>query len=107
LRPVEEAGHGALRLKELGNVEVVADAARYMGNDLQWAREHKAPIVQWVPMDAARARLVMPDATHLDGLAEPALAREAVGTVVQLERVGFARVDAVGPDGIILWFAHR
>jgi glutamyl-tRNA synthetase len=97
---------GPLRLKDLCNVDVVAGAAAYAGNDLAWTKQRRAPIVQWVGPDAVPARLVMPDATVTTGLAEPALAREPVGTLVQLERVGFARVDAAEPE-LTLYFAHR
>jgi len=104
--PAEDLRDGPLRLKDLANVEVAAGAARYANNDLAWAKQHRAPIVQWVGPDAVPARLVMPDATVQAGLAEPALAREPVGTIVQLERVGFARVDAHEPE-LTLYFAHR
>jgi glutamyl-tRNA synthetase len=97
---------GALRLKDLANVQVTAGAGRYEGNEIAWARQHKAPIVQWVPHDAVPARLVMPDASVRTGLAEPALAREPVGSIVQLERLGFARVDAHEPE-LTLYFAHK
>ncbi|MEA3199839.1 MAG: glutamyl-tRNA synthetase [Thermoplasmata archaeon] len=102
----EDLREGPLRLKDLCNVRVEAGAATFEGNDLAWARQHKAPIVQWVGPDAVPARLVTPDATVVTGLAEPALAREPVGTIVQLERVGFARVDAHEPE-LTLYFAHR
>ena len=104
--PAEDLKDGALRLKDLGNVEVLAGAGRYAGNDLSWAKQHRAPIVQWVGPDHVPARLVMPDATVVRGVAEPALAREPVGSIVQLERVGFARVDAHEPE-LTLYFAHK
>ncbi|MFA5860535.1 MAG: glutamate--tRNA ligase, partial [Candidatus Thermoplasmatota archaeon] len=104
--PGAELRDGPMRLKDLGNVTVQAGAARYEGNDMTWAREHKAPIVHWVPADAVPARLVMPDASVVTGLAEPALGRLPVGTLVQLERVGFARVDALEPE-LTLYFAHK
>ena len=33
--------------------------------------------------------------------------RSEVGKVIQFERVAFARVDAVTPDGIEAYFTHR
>jgi hypothetical protein len=30
-----------------------------------------------------------------------------VGRVVQFERVGFARIDRVGPDGVVAYLTHR
>lgn len=109
-----DGGNPALRLKDLANVELrslqnalAPVPAHVVGNDLAWARERKAPIVQWVPDDAVSATLVLPDATMVEGEAEPALAREPVGSIVQLERIGFARVDSVQDGRIVLWFAHK
>jgi hypothetical protein len=48
----------------------------------------------------------MPDATTVRGASEPRLATEPVGSIVQLERVGFARVDAHEPE-LTLYFAHK
>jgi len=101
----------ALRLKELGNIEVGEDEdglrATWMGDDLAWAKEHRAPIVQWVPDNGAiRARLVMGDNSHVDGLVESALSHVEEGARVQLERVGFARVDHCGREGIVLYYTH-
>lgn len=104
--PKEDHKDGAIRLKDLCNVEVAAGAGRFEGNDLSWVKQHRAAIVQWVGPDAVPARLVMPDAGVVRGLAEPILAREPVGSVVQLERVGFARVDAHEPE-LTLYFAHK
>jgi glutamyl-tRNA synthetase len=102
----EDLRDGALRLKDLANVTVRGGVAQHEGNDLAWARERKAHIVQWVGPDAVPARLVLPDASVVTGLAEPALARRPAGTVVQLERVGFARVDAQEPE-LTLYYAHK
>lgn len=104
--PRDEVKDGALRLKDLGNVVVKAGAGHYEGNDIAWVKQHKAPIVQWVGPDHVRARLVMPDASVVEGAAEPALAREPVGAIVQLERVGFARVDAHEPE-LTLYFTQK
>jgi glutamyl-tRNA synthetase len=40
------------------------------------------------------------------GFCEPVVANE-VGRVVQFERVGFARIDAVTEKGVVAYFAHR
>lgn len=100
----------AVRLKDLANVRLAAtrEQATYEGVEVAWIRQERATILQWVPAEGALpARLVMPDASIVEGVAEPALAKEPVGAIVQLERIGFARVDATGPDGITLYFAHK
>lgn len=104
-----DAHDGPLRLKDLVNVTLAGGRARSEGNDVAWARQSKAPIVQWVPAhDAVRATLVDADAASHEGYAEAGLAKEPVGAIVQLERVGFARLDEKRADGsIVLYFAHR
>lgn len=104
----EDLKDGALRLKDLANVSVSGGAAKYEGNDVAWAKHHRATIVHWVPAPGVPATLVTPDNERVEGFAEPALANEPVGAAVQLERVGFARVDEKRADGsIVLYFTHK
>jgi glutamyl-tRNA synthetase len=109
LLSAQDANEGPLRLKDLGNITLSGVRATYDGNDLAWARANKAPIIHWVPAtNALRATLVTPDNERVEGAAEPALANEPVGAHVQLERVGFARVDEKRADGsIVLYFTHK
>jgi glutamyl-tRNA synthetase len=84
---------GELRAERLGE-------ASMQGGDV--------PIVQWVPAeDNVPASVVLPDASKTNGFAEVGLLREAVGSVVQLVRFGFCRVDEVGSDSVTLYFAHN
>lgn len=109
LLAAEDAVDGPLRLKDLGNITLLGPQAEYAGNDMAWARANKAPIVHWVPATSAlKATLVTPDNERVEGAVEPALANEPVGAHVQLERVGFARVDEKRADGsIVLYFTHK
>jgi len=112
LVPREEIGEGdrVVRLKDLFNVEMRTEGqtvtCRYLGNSLAEARTRKAPIIQWLPPDECiPAKLLMPDGT-MEGVCERRVSKEA-GAVVQFERIGFARIDAVNDEGLIACFAHR
>jgi len=99
-----------VRLKDLFNVEIRIEGQtmtfRYAGNSLAEARTRKAPIIQWLPPDECMpAKLLMPDGT-MKGVCERRVSKEA-GGVVQFERIGFARIDAVSDEGIIACFSHR
>jgi len=105
-----EKGYGMIRLKDLFNIEISGQGADvsacFAGESLADARARKAPIIQWLPKGAGiPCRLVTP-AGDRAGMCEPGVAGE-LGKVVQFERVGFARIDAVNPEGIIAYFTHR
>ena len=48
----------------------------------------------------------MPDGTVQKGLVEKALAAEK-GEMVQLERIGFARIEKKDASGVSMVFSHR
>jgi len=68
----------------------------------------KAPILQWVPLrDNVTVKVVMPDASIRNGLAESGLKAEPVGAVIQFVRFGFGRADEISSEGITVYFAHE
>ena len=100
-------GAKIVRLMEAFNVEITSIGvneikARYHSQGLEEARKHGAPIIQWVlaggsiPME-----LVVPeglDLYHKMGLAEEAAKSLRRDELVQLVRIGFARIDAIEGD---------
>ncbi|MDD3070807.1 MAG: glutamate--tRNA ligase, partial [Methanoculleus horonobensis] len=91
-------GKSMVRLKDLYNVKIEwdGDALRvsYAGDSLEEARHEKAPIIQWLPADAKLPCTLLRQDGSLEGFCEPSVAGEA-DSVVQFERIGFARVDSV------------
>ncbi len=98
---------GMLRLKDLFNIKITGDhTAEYAGESLADARREKAPIVQWLPAEsAAPCSLRTPDGVQ-EGLVEPAVLGYA-GRIVQFERVGFVKIDAVENKQAVAYFTHR
>ncbi len=95
---------GKIRLKDLCNIDYGTPAA-YAGTDVSILRKgFKA--VQWVGSDSVKAKLLMPDGTVLEGLAEKSLLNEKKD-MVQFERVGFARIEEKSDKSITAVFAHR
>ena len=98
-----------LRLKSLYNVEVVSTdppVVRHVGNDLSLVREGDASVVHWmsaVDGETVEATLRTPNGDE-EGVVEAA-ARDEAGSVVQFERVGFARIEKDEP--FVAFFAHR
>ena len=101
---------GMVRLKDLFNVTLQQEHGimelTYGGESLAVAREAGAPIIQWLPPDAAVPCTLVTPAGERQGACEQG-ARTEAGRVVQFERIGFARIDSVSPEGIIAYFTHK
>lgn len=93
-----------IRLKDLCNLGYGLPA-KYAGNDVSILKTG-VRAVQWVGRDSVKAELLMPDGSVRSGLIEADVLNETSETV-QLERIGFARLDAKGEDGVTLVFVHR
>jgi glutamyl-tRNA synthetase len=99
-----------LRLKDLFNVTIAWDGTTpsftYVGDSLADARAAKAPIIQWLPAQDCVPCTLLTQEGGISGVCEPAVKQE-LGKVVQFERVGFAKIDAVGASGVQAYFTHR
>ena len=90
------------RLKGLGNIHLRGKEGYYMGNEI--VREMQK--VQWVSEPNLKVKIVTPEKT-IKGLGEPNLARLKAGTLIQMERIGFGRIEKVSPKEVIIFFAHK
>jgi glutamyl-tRNA synthetase len=109
-------GHGErVWLKGYGCVRNTRETLEYVGDDIALVREEGVPVVHWTPADAAVSVTLRTMDGDLTGDAEPGVADYDVGTLLQFERVGFARLDAVGEAGagsddydtdVVAYYAH-
>lgn len=101
-----DAQNRTVRLRELFNVQVSGSEAKYAGE----AVEQRMQKVQWVSEPHVAVRVVTREG-EWEGYGEQALGQVKPGTVIQMERIGFGRVDAVedGAAGkrVTVWFAHQ
>jgi glutamyl-tRNA synthetase len=99
-----------VRLKDLFNVTITWDSDvpsfSYGGDSLAEARAAKARIIQWLPAQASVPCKLLTQEGTVTGACEPQVKKEQ-GRVVQFERVGFARIDAVDTSGITAYFTHK
>jgi len=98
-----------VRLKDLFNVKISWEGNTpsfcYAGDSLAEARSAKARIIQWLPaQDRIPCTLLTPEG-EITGACESLVKKES-GHVVQFERVGFARIDAVDNNGVRAYFTH-
>ncbi|MFA0833847.1 MAG: glutamate--tRNA ligase [Methanobacterium formicicum] len=97
-----------LRLMDAVNITFQDGKAQYHSEGIDEAREAKAKIVQWVPkLGRIETELVMPDASTVTGFAEQSLSAVQVDDVVQLERIGFARLDQAEDGKLRFYYAHK
>ncbi len=78
--------------------------------DYEKYKQKGEAIFHWLPADEKqliKVELLMPDKTLLKGLGEKRLSEVDVGSVVQLERIGFSRLDSKQKNKVVFWFAHR
>ena len=90
-----------IRLKGLYNFRM-ARKPKYIGN--QVSREIAK--IQWVSEPHVNVDVVYPgEVRHAFGEIE--LASAKVGDIIQMERVGFGRIDSKDKTGIKIYFAHK
>lgn len=95
-----------VRLKDFVNVRVADEGVlEAVDDDLDRATE--LPILHFVLGDAVPARVLMPDGSTAEGIAEAAVCEVEPGTVVQFERFGFCCIDSCSPEQVVAVFAHR
>ncbi|WP_276250441.1 glutamate--tRNA ligase [Haloarcula rara] len=93
-------------LKGYGCVRHTRDAFEYVGDDITAVREEGVDVVHWAPADGPELRLRTMDG-DVTGVAEPGYLDYEADDMLQFERIGFARVDRVDPDGeSVAYFAH-
>ena len=92
------------RLKDLMNVEVrslIPLEGSFRGFEVR-----DLPRLQWVSAGAVEVEVVKPDGSKEIGLAEPAVKGLRVGEIVQFERYGFVRIEAMEPR-LVAVYGHR
>ncbi len=96
-----------LRLKDLYNVEITSMEplqVRYIDDSMETAKKEKMRIIHWAPMDGASVRVLSPDG-EFTGIGERQVATE-LDKVVQFERFGFCRIDAVAGE-VVAYYTHK
>ena len=101
-----------IRLMELFNVKIEKSVAKtieaiYHSRSHKDAKKLNAPLIHWLPSaTGVPCEVVMPDRSMAIGIAEQKCIELQADDIVQFERFGFVRIDAVS-DPIVAYFAHR
>ncbi|MGQ9468266.1 MAG: glutamate--tRNA ligase [Nitrososphaerales archaeon] len=97
-------------LMNIGDVKIEDNylKASFKGLSIHEARMAEAPLIHWLPTkDIVKIILVMLTGERIEGFAEKSLADEPCGALVQLERLGFGRIDSKSDDKIVIYFTSR
>ncbi len=90
-----------VRLKDLYNVVLATDST-YAGSELAASIQK----IQWVSSSGVKTRVVMPDGSAVEGLADPGVAGIEAGAVIQFVRFGFCRLDHWEGEIAVFRFTH-
>jgi len=98
------------RLKDMANFTLEKKnppIAHYHSSEVEQVRKVNGPIIHWIPREGSvPIEMTLVDGSTVMGLAEPGVEKMKVGTFLQFERVGFARIYKTG-DPIQVSFAHK
>jgi len=83
-------------LKGFGCVRYEDDTLVSTDDDLDVVREGAVDVVHWVPAETSLSTRLRTMDGDVTGYAEPGIGEYGPDDLVQFERVGFARIDAVG-----------
>ncbi|UJG42070.1 MAG: glutamate--tRNA ligase [Candidatus Heimdallarchaeum aukensis] len=105
----DDLHEGKLRLKDLYTIEIKKEGEEYKAKFLTEVFEKGTEVIQWVPSDFVKMNLIIPEGKKLitvKGYAEPTIQNYPVGEIIQLERVGYGRIDSKEPEVNVI-FSHK
>jgi len=100
-----------IRLMDCLNFTQKGDYYLFDSTEYEKFKAQGKKIIHWLPAEKKdnllEVEVKMPDGTSKTGLGEQSMAKLKVGDIVQLERVGFCRLDEEAGNKLVFWFAHR
>jgi len=103
---IEQEDYKKYKGKEVGlmnlfSVELGAKA-RFLSDKIKM----ESPKIHWISRPNVKIKIIMPDGSAKEALAEPDIRNARTGDIIQLLRTGFCRVEKEGKD-MVLYFAHK
>ncbi|MFB6309850.1 MAG: glutamate--tRNA ligase [Salinirussus sp.] len=100
-------GHGdRVWLKGLGCVRYIRDAFEPTGESIDVVRDGSVNVIHWVPASDSRQTRLRTMEGDVAGYAEPGLTEYPPESILQFERVGFARLDRHDDAETVAYYAH-
>jgi glutamyl-tRNA synthetase len=103
---IEREDFEKLKNKEVGLINLFTIKLRKKAEFISEKIKFDTQKIQWVSEPNTKVKIIMPDGSIKEGVAEPSIRNIKENDLIQLVRVGFARCDK--KDGeIVLYFAHK
>lgn len=102
----------AVRLMELFNIKIKRASKKkieaiFYSKPYSEAKRLGAPLIHWLPAGVGvKARIIMPNASVVEGYAEDGCRKLKAGSFIQFERFGFVRIDKAG-EPLTAYYAHQ
>jgi glutamyl-tRNA synthetase len=103
---VEKSDFEKFRNKEVGLINLFSVKLKKEAEFKSEKIKMEIPKIQWVSENSVKIKIVMPDGSVKEAVAEPDVKNLKENDLIQLVRVGFCRVDKAGND-MVLYFAHK
>ena len=104
---VEKSDLEKLKGKNVGLIGLFTVKMRKKAKFVSKQIEMRLQKIHWVSEPFVRVRVIMPDGSVKNCIGEPDMLKLKKDEIIQMQRVGFARVDEVKEGEIILYFAHK
>jgi glutamyl-tRNA synthetase len=104
---VEKEDLKRFRNKEVGLINLFSVKLKKKAEFISKKIKMEIQKIQWVSEPNVKIKLIMPDGSVKEGVAEPGVKNLKKDEIIQLQRIGFARVDEIKEENIVLFFAHK
>lgn len=95
------------RLKHALNFRVIRkDEMQIFGEFVGIQKLENKTLIPWILKETS-AEIMMDNAVKKHGIIEKEILEEKEGNTIQLENFGYARIDEIEKEKIVLWFAHK
>ncbi|MDO8508097.1 MAG: glutamate--tRNA ligase [Nanoarchaeota archaeon] len=92
-----------VRLLHLYNIKLPSKGSKAEFTSIE---NKDIPKITWVSFPQ-KAKVLMPDGSWVEGLADENIRELKVDSIIQFERFGFVRLDKISKQAYEFWFAHR
>ena len=106
----DHAQFAGKRIRLMGNLNFQEHEGKYALLQYGQVKGGHDLIVNWLPATQDQivpVEVMMPDATVKRGFAEKNISTICVGDIIQFERFGFVRLDAIDDGTYKFWYTHK